>query len=39
MGAATLNEEIMNIRVGDEEEKPWGGDTKCNHVVMEIDMP
>ena len=39
MGAATLNEKIMNIRIGDDEEKPQRGDTRCKHVVMEIDMP
>ena len=39
MGETTLNEETMHARVGDEEEKPQEGYTRCQHVVMALDMP
>ena len=39
MGAATLNEEIMQERVGEEEDHTQVGYTGCQHVVMALDTP
>ena len=39
MGVVMLNEETMYARVGDKEEQPQGGSTKCQHGVMALDMP
>ena len=39
MGEATLNEETVHARVGDEEEQPRGGYTRCQHAAMALDMP
>ena len=39
MGAATLNEKTMHARVGDKEEQPRGGYTRCQNAAMALDMP
>ena len=39
MGATTLNEETMHARVGDKEEQPQGGYTRCQHSIMALDTP